>query len=223
VGRGVKILIKEVEVRGIETEFIETGRVEKGKVFHPFYHLKRMEKTFLLHFPHLEREWKEIKREFGAIGKKAPTSGIWRFRFTYGKEVKKVEFFPIKPRKFKKFVVVERDIDYPFKFANREELERLKEERLKEEFPCGDEVIVVKNGVVTDTTISNLAFWNGERWETPATPLLEGTTLNRLKEKGILHSATIFPDRLFHFPAIALLNGVLGFHPIPRPSFIFKS
>jgi 4-amino-4-deoxychorismate lyase len=214
----VKILIKEVEVRGIETKFIETGRVENGSIFHLNFHLERIKRTLFYHSPTPVEDWGRVKKRFREIGGEVPGRGIWRFRVTYGRAVEKVEFFPITPRKFRKFVVVELDIDYPFKFADRRELEEL-----KMEFPCGDEVIVVKNGVVTDTTISNLAFWDGEKWQTPATPLLEGTTLTRLTQKGILHPTSIYPEELHTFPAIALLNGVLGFHPVSRPFFIFKS
>ncbi len=37
-----------------------------------------------------------------------------------------------------------------------------------------DEVIVEKDGYLTDTTIANIAFFDGKRWITPKIHYLEG-------------------------------------------------
>jgi 4-amino-4-deoxychorismate lyase len=102
--------------------------------------------------------------------------------------------------------LVHSDIDYNLKYADRSALEALKAER-----PDADDVLIVKNGYVTDTTIANIAFFDGERWLTPATPLLEGTTRARLIDEGVLTPAPIRYDAIDHFKSVALFNALQGF------------
>ena len=54
-----------------------------------------------------------------------------------------------------------------------------------------DEVVIVKNGFISDTTISNLAFFDGSEWHTPNTPLLKGTKRAELLDSGFLKEKTI--------------------------------
>ena len=44
----------------------------------------------------------------------------------------------------------------------------------------------VKNGRLTDTSYSNIALFDGNRWVTPAHPLLKGTMRQSLIDKGLL-------------------------------------
>jgi len=130
-----------------------------------------------------------------------------RVRVTYSEKIEKVEYFPLKKRSFKKFKLVYSDIDYSYKYADRKKLESLKPEGF-------DEVIIVKNSLVTDTTISNLAFFDGERWLTPKTPLLMGTKRKELLIKNFLTPEEIKPEVLDSFSKIAMINAVLGFFVI---------
>jgi len=130
-----------------------------------------------------------------------------RVRVTYSKEIEKVEYFDISKREFKKFKVVQTDIDYSYKYADRKKLNALK--------PQGfDEVIIVKNSLVTDTTISNLAFFDGKEWHTPKTPLLKGTKREEMLQKGILKQKDIHINELSKYVKMAMLNAVIGFYEI---------
>ena len=102
-----------------------------------------------------------------------------RVRVLYDKEILKVEYFDLVKREFKKLKIVEdNNIEYSFKSENREQLNSLKVDGY-------DEVIIVKSGFITDTTISNLAFFNGKEWHTPKNPLLKGTKRAELLEKNM--------------------------------------
>jgi 4-amino-4-deoxychorismate lyase len=113
----------------------------------------------------------------------------------------------LQKRKFKKFKLIESDIEYSYKYADRTKLNALKDERF-------DEIIIVKNGLITDTTISNLAFFDGEKWLTPKTPLLKGTKREELLKKGSLIIKDITPQDIKIFSKIAMINAVLGFFVI---------
>jgi len=131
-----------------------------------------------------------------------------RVRIVYDKDIQKVEYFELKKRVFKKFKIVFcDDIDYSFKYEDRNKLNSLKDKN-------ADEVIIVKNGLITDTTISNLAFFNGKEWLTPKKPLLKGTKRQELIDKGFLKEKDIYIDEIKRFKKIALLNAILGFYEV---------
>ena len=37
-----------------------------------------------------------------------------------------------------------------------------------------DEILITRNGLLTDTSIANIALFNGKEWHTPKHPLLKG-------------------------------------------------
>ena len=133
-----------------------------------------------------------------------------RVRVTYSKTIEKIEYFELKKREFKTFKIVHSDINYSYKYANRDELNALKPEN-------ADEIIIIKNSLVTDTTISNLAFFDGKKWLTPKTPLLKGTKREELLRKNFLSEAEIKEKDLKNFKKIAMINAVIGFYEIKNP------
>jgi 4-amino-4-deoxychorismate lyase len=130
-----------------------------------------------------------------------------RVRITYGEKIENIEYFELQKRDFKKFKIVCSDIDYSYKYADRDRLNSLKS-------PQTDEIIIIKNNLATDTTISNLAFFDGQKWLTPKTPLLKGTKRQELLEKKEIFPADITADDLGNFEKIAMINAVLGFFVI---------
>ncbi|RUM56328.1 MAG: 4-amino-4-deoxychorismate lyase, partial [Nautilia sp.] len=70
----------------------------------------------------------------------------------------------------------------------------------------------VKNGLITDTTISNLAFFDGNNWITPKTPLLKGTKREELIQKGFLKEKEIKIEDIKHFKKFAMMNAIIGFY-----------
>jgi len=130
-----------------------------------------------------------------------------RVRVTYSENIENIEYFEVRKREFKKFKVVYSDIDYSYKYADRKDLNALKPEGF-------DEVIIIKNSHVTDTTISNLAFFDGKTWITPKTPLLKGTKREELLTKNKITPADINVKDLKSFSKIAMINAVLGFFVI---------
>jgi len=130
-----------------------------------------------------------------------------RVRVTYSEDIENIEYFELKKREFKKFKVVYSDIDYSYKYADRKDLNSLKPEGF-------DEVIIIKDSLVTDTTISNLAFFDGKKWITPKTPLLKGTKRGELLIKNKITPADINVKDLNSFSKIAMINAVLGFFVI---------
>jgi 4-amino-4-deoxychorismate lyase len=138
-----------------------------------------------------------------------------RVRVVYEKEIKKIEYFELQKREFKKLKVVKcNDIEYAYKSEDREKLNSLKVEGF-------DEVIIVRNNLVTDTTISNLAFFDGKNWLTPKIPLLKGTKRAELIQKGFLKEKDIKIDEIKNFKKLAMMNAIIGFYEMDINSIIF--
>ena len=184
-------------------EFIETILIT-NKIENLDLHNKRMNNTRYIFFKEKPIDLKEYI-------KIVPNK---RVRVTYDKKIKKIEYFDLVKREFKKFKIVHSNIDYSYKFANRNMLNRLKDKSV-------DEIIIVKNGFVTDTTISNLAFFDGKNWITPKNPLLKGTKREELLNKKFLIQKNIKVDEVKNFKKFAMINAIIGFLEIDIKAIIW--
>ena len=114
-----------------------------------------------------------------------------------------MEYFPYEMRKFYEFKLVEINFDYSKKYLNRSQIERAKN--------GFSEIIMLKNSLITDTSIANLAIFDGKKWLTPKTPLLNGTTRARLLESGFLSQEDINVTMLLSAKKLGIMNAMMGF------------
>jgi len=142
-----------------------------------------------------------------------PTNNLYRCRIVYNKNIEIIEYIPYIYKEIKSLSFVVSDIDYRYKYEDREELNKLKS-------TSSDDTIIIKNGLITDTTIANIAFLDKNRWITPTKPLLEGTTRERLINSGLLITRDIKKDEILGFDGIALMNAMVGFKII-KPILIY--
>jgi 4-amino-4-deoxychorismate lyase len=184
-------------------QFLETIKIEDGVVVHPDYHQARINRTIRGHFinitpPQLETAI-AISEEYRV--------GLIKCRVTYGKTIQKVEFesyvpYPIKTLK----PLHDNTIDYRYKYADRSRLSHL----LKMKGRC-DDILIIKNGWITDTSYCNILFFNGKRWITPATPLLKGVCRERLLHTGQISEEIIHVNDITGFSKFMLINAMLDF------------
>ena len=80
-----------------------------------------------------------------------------------------------------------------------------------------DEVLIVSRGVLTDTSIANIALWNGKEWHNPAKPLLEGTCRRTLLNAGVVKETNIPVTSLKEYRYIRLFNAMIPFGEIELP------
>lgn len=136
-----------------------------------------------------------------------PSNGVYRCRFLYDGTLYSVEFLPYISRIISSLKLVHNNtIEYPLKYSDRETLNALFEQRGE----C-DDVLIVKNGFLSDTTVANIALKINGRWLTPDTPLLMGTTRSRLIVEGLLSPAPLRPEDITKANKIALMNAMVGF------------
>jgi len=134
-------------------------------------------------------------------------SGIVKCRILYDKEIRKIEFFKYAPRVIRSLKLIEcNDIDYSFKFDDRTKLNELLKQKGN-----ADDILIVKNKFITDTSFSNIVFHDGEKWITPSTPLLQGTKRTRLLKEGIIIEDEIKVNDMKGFKKAVLINAMVGF------------
>lgn len=135
---------------------------------------------------------------------------LFKCRVIFDKEIRKVEFLPYKKPEIKSLKIVEcNDIDYKYKYLDRTKIEEL----VKQKGDC-DDVLIVKNGLVTDTSISNICFYDGRKWLTPMSPLLKGTKREKLLKEGEIFKQKITRNDLKNFIKASLINAMLDLSDI---------
>ena len=191
---------------------METVRLEDGKPQHVSFHNERMNRSrgelFDANQP-LDLAT-AIEEAVAAAREKPPQRS--RCRVLYDREVRSVTWEVLGPRHFQSFSLISSEISYDHKFLDRTELNGLKEMA-----PESDDIIIVRQGLITDTTIANLAFYDGTDWLTPGSPLLRGTARERYLKEGRIREADIGPGDVQGFKKIALLNALLDFYVIDPP------
>jgi 4-amino-4-deoxychorismate lyase len=136
-----------------------------------------------------------------------PKSGLFKCRIVYDSSGYTIEYIPYEARHVKTLkVVYDNDIHYNHKFENRAVIHSLFDQR---QF-C-DDVLIIKNGFVTDSSYSNIIFYDGYQWVTPDTPLLKGTMRQMLIDAAEIKVRTISLQDIPAFKSFRLINAMLGF------------
>lgn len=131
--------------------------------------------------------------------------GRYKCRALYRERIESVSFAPYTVRPVHRLKLVAADhIEYGLKFADRALLKQAFEQRGN-----ADDVLLVKEGRITDTYYANIAFWNGRAWITPKRPLLPGTRRARLLRQGAIHTAPLRVEDLRHFHKATLFNAMM--------------
>ncbi|MCG3665815.1 aminotransferase class IV family protein [Aliarcobacter butzleri] len=179
-------------------KYFETIKCEDFEVFNLDYHQKRVANTIGLNI-NLQEYINPISEE------------LLRCKLIYDENgVVDVLYFPYKKREIKSFkIIFDNEIEYSKKYLNRAKLDELYEKK----DDC-DEVIIIKNEIVTDTTIANIAIFYENSWITSKNCLLGGTTRARLLEEKKLFEKDITLDMLKNASKVALMNAMIGFDEI---------
>lgn len=127
--------------------------------------------------------------------------------------VQDVTYAPYTMRTVKSLrLVTDNTIDYTYKSTDRTALDCL----VSQKGDC-DDVIIVKNGFLTDTSFTNIALFDGKSWIAPAHPLLCGTKFHWLIDQGEIIPKDIPADTLSQYQAIRLFNAMIEFGEIELP------
>jgi 4-amino-4-deoxychorismate lyase len=179
-------------------KFIESICLVDGGYQNLLLHQERVDKTFNKFFGNFE----SIK--LTSILPKINLEGIYKVRVVYDSESEDVEFIEYKKREIKTIEIVEsKPFDYSFKFEDRKKIGKLVKAS------NANDIIISFNGVIKDSSYSNLAFWDGTDWLTPEKPLLEGVKRAQLLAENKLKKTPIRIADLGAFEKVSLINAML--------------
>jgi len=178
---------------------LETIKIEGGQACHLAYHQKRFD---------LSRKNLFGKTDSIDLSTRLtpPSKALYRCRIIYDTEIHSLEYLPYREKEIRHLKIVASEIDYRYKYAQRETFDTL----LKAH-PDADDILIEKEGYITDTTVANIAFYDGTTWFTPESPLLYGTTRARLIDEGLLKTRAIKSTELHTYTHVALMNAMIGF------------
>ena len=194
------------------SQFIESIKVEDQKAFLMEFHQKRVNDTFA-HFGaqgsiDLEKIFKSLEHD---------EDGLYKLRIVYDLNRNfKHQMIPYAIPEIENFQLVENNsYDYSFKFEDRKEFEKMKTKAKTEE------IIIVKNNHITDTSYTNILFLKGETWYTPTTYLLNGVMRQHLLKEKKIKEAVITLQNIREFTHFQLINSMNDFddmfiYPIER-------
>lgn len=184
--------------------FIETIRIEEGKAWYLTYHNLRMNATRRM-------VWGQVSElDLSKFVHPEPYRERTRCRIVYGQEIEEVSYIPYHLRAVHSLKLIDCDeAEYSLKSADRSSLDNLFARREEK-----DDVLIVRNGRLTDTSIANVALWNGTEWHTPSFPLLKGTHRQRLLDEGRIVERDITVDDLSLYSRVRLFNAMISFGEI---------
>ncbi len=180
-------------------QFIETIKLYNSKFLNLEYHQKRVNFTQKLFFGKSYIDLESI------LPNTENYKGCFKCRIIYGREIENISISRYFIRKIDSLKLIScNEIDYSYKFSNRTVFDNLKKHCRKSE-----EILIVKNSFVTDTTYSNIALYKNGIWYTPESYLLNGTKRQFYLNNGMLKETKITVDRIFDYEKLSLINSML--------------
>ncbi len=176
-------------------EYFETIKCEDKEIFNLDFHNSRIARTIGKNI--------DLNEYIYPLNSK-----LLKCRVTYNDdEILDVSYTEYKKREIRSFkLVFDDEIEYSKKYLDRRNIDKLYNQK-----DSADEIIIIKNGLVTDTSIANIAVYDGENWFTPKNPLLYGTSRQRhLKLQNIIEK-DLTVDDLKSSKKIALMNAMIDF------------
>lgn len=177
-------------------QFIETVKIENGIIRNPDLHQGRINYTMKAFYPKSTIHINELNIPDNH------QSGIFKLRIVYSDKIQYIEFLPYKKKMVRSLKIVNSDnIDYNYKYLDRSKIEELFSKREN----C-DDVIIIQNGLATDSSYSNLVFYDGCKHFTPMSPLLNGTKRQQLISQGSIIPIDIKAENFHNYQSVSLIN-----------------
>ena len=189
--------------------FLESVKLSEGEIFNWELHKERMVSSLQFRFgeEHVIRDIQNTLYE-------RPMQGLYKVRIEYDHHHFNLDYSPYLLRNITKLHLVHDDkITYPYKFTDRTSFNDLVRHCAPDE-----DILIIKNGLLTDTSYSNVALNDGERWYTPASPLLKGIKRQFLINNQMLVEKKILEKDIRRYKKIALINAMIDLEELSLPT-----
>ncbi|MCL3781370.1 4-amino-4-deoxychorismate lyase [Prolixibacteraceae bacterium JC049] len=189
-------------------QLLETIRIENGEPQLIGYHQERMNCA-------AQELWNGIapNLQVTLMRMDFPAEGVFKCRIVYGREIEKVEVIPYTIRNIQSLKLIEgNNIDYSHKWVDRTAINELYENR-----GISDDILIVKDGLITDTSYCNVVLGNDiDGWFTPENPLLDGVMRQSLIDTGEIEERAIKVEDLSRYKYIRLINAMMPWQTGPE-------
>lgn len=182
-------------------QFLETIQLNNGVFQRLALHEIRVQRAVNANFPSnlfsINLKSELFKTEF-------PTKGFYKCRVIYDTEIKLIEYQAYNTPVIQSLKILPTQIlSLPYKLADRINYQAAFAQR----GDC-DDVILVKDGLLTDTSYCNIALYDGLNWVTPKTPLVFGVNRAQLlAENNIIEKDILLAD-LYQYSVVSLFNAL---------------
>jgi 4-amino-4-deoxychorismate lyase len=187
---------------------LETIKIQDGAIQNIIYHNQRFNRTRRHFWPDSLSidlyEFINIPNEFKI--------GTVRCRVLYEAHIDEIQFLPYQKKVINRLKLVATNINYDFKYLDRSEINNLVASNQNY-----DDILMVKNGLITDTSYANIVFKKENEFFTPKKPLLEGTKRQYLIDEDIIIQKNIKPSDINKYSHFTLIN---AFNEFDLSSFI---
>lgn len=173
--------------------YIETIKIEDGEIRHLNRHLDRMYASSGIEMDNLDvpEEWRR---------------GVVKCRILYSDTIESITFVNYVYPVIRSLRIVNNssDVKYDKKYVDRSGLDKLFEQRNG----C-DDILIVRDGMITDSYFCNVVFENGDGLFTPEECLLRGTKRAQLIESGVITTCPISTLHIQQFARVRLINAMI--------------
>lgn len=179
----------------------ETIKIHQQKIVHFENHFARMKHSIkALSGRDLQFELNEK-----IILQEIKNDDLLKCKILYNENDFEIEISNYEKRLIENIVFIDDDnISYPLKFVDRNCF--LKH---TQNLQTTTEPIFVVDGLLTDSSYSNIVLWNGNEWHTPKEPLFFGVKRNYLINKKLILEKEISINDIHQYQKISLINAML--------------
>lgn len=178
--------------------FSEAIKLKDGRLYDLEYHQRRVDRTVADFFGG--------RIDLGPLSGMIPPDaacGLFKCRVLYAGAILSVEFIPYVFRTIHRVRLVEADgLDYGYKYADRSAIAQLVTRS-----GC-DDIIMIRNGLVSDASSSSLVFASSEGLFTPREYLLPGTKRQVLIDSGTVSERSIRIEDIWDFDSVYFVNAM---------------
>ena len=135
-----------------------------------------------------------------------PAAGLFKLKISYDLNGNYQSVFtPYQYKQIQNFALVDiKGQGYDYKYSNRDWINEALAQSGK------DEIVMHDGGLIKDCSYTNITFYDGANWYTPASPLLEGTQRARLINEGVIQPKALYVHDIPDFKKFKCINAMIG-------------
>lgn len=198
----VSVTFQQIYLKISKLKLLETILVTQGKAQQLFYHQQRLNRSFKELFVGATPPQLQL---FPPLDGKT-----YRCRFIYDDKSNEVSYHEYQPTYETLYHFKEIDFSYKYKYLNRDTITKA-----TQKLPTNAATIFVKDNLILDTAIANIACLIDGLWYTPRHPLHKGTTRARLLDEKKIQTADISIEDCQKAQKLAFFNALTGFYELP--------